>query len=321
MKNILTILLLQGLIFQSTFSQDIEKSNDLERISLNVYMPESSEQLSEISKSQLQNKINQIVTNNGLSGGNQNGRFIVVPVISVLSKEITATTPSMTVLELQLSLYVGDGYEGIKFSSTSVTAKGVGNNETKAYNDAIKKIKVQDPSFKGFFDTGKTKILQYYTSKCDFILKEAQGLVAQEKFDEAIYKLTSVPEVCKTCFDKAMDAVIPIYKMQIDKNCKMKLSQAKLLWASNQDITTANNVSEILSEINPNASCYKEVSALVSEISKRVKQLDQREWKFKLKQQQDDIDIRKATIRAARDIGVAYGNHQPNIVYNIRGWW
>jgi hypothetical protein len=57
-------------------------------------------------------------------------------------------------------------------------------------------------------------------------------------------------------------------------------------------------------------------------MAKRVKELDQREWNFKLKQQQDDVDITKATINAVRDIGVAYGNGQPKtIVYNTRGWW
>jgi hypothetical protein len=40
-----------------------------------------------------------------------------------------------------------------------------------------------------------------------------------------------------------------------------------------------------------------------------------------MKQQQDDVDIQKATIKAARDIGVAYGNNQPDVVYKVYGWW
>jgi hypothetical protein len=42
-----------------------------------------------------------------------------------------------------------------------------------------------------------------------------------------------------------------------------------------------------------------------------------------MKQQQDDVDIQKATIKAARDIGVAYGNGpKANVVqYNVYGWW
>jgi hypothetical protein len=42
-----------------------------------------------------------------------------------------------------------------------------------------------------------------------------------------------------------------------------------------------------------------------------------------LKQPQDGVDIQKATIKAARDIGVAYGNNQPDVRYEtvIYGWW
>ena len=37
----------------------------------------------------------------------------------------------------------------------------------------------------------------------------------------------------------------------------------------------------------------------------------------------NDVDIQKATIKAARDIGVAYGNGpKANVVqYNVYGWW
>jgi hypothetical protein len=41
-----------------------------------------------------------------------------------------------------------------------------------------------------------------------------------------------------------------------------------------------------------------------------------------MKQQQDAVNLEASRIKAARDIGVAYGNGQPkSIVYNVRGWW
>jgi hypothetical protein len=39
-----------------------------------------------------------------------------------------------------------------------------------------------------------------------------------------------------------------------------------------------------------------------------------------LKQEQDAVDLRKAEIKAIRDIGVAYGEHQQPTTYNVR-WW
>ena len=39
--------------------------------------------------------------------------------------------------------------------------------------------------------------------------------------------------------------------------------------------------------------------------------------------EQDEVDIKKAEIKSARDIGVAYGQNQPKTVikYNISSWW
>ena len=53
--------------------------------------------------------------------------------------------------------------------------------------------------------------------------------------------------------------------------------------------------------------------ALYKEIKGKV--LD--DWKFEMKQYQDGVDIQKLQIDAARQVGIAYGNHQPNQNTNI----
>jgi len=323
-KLVLSFILIS--FFSSVvFGQNnLGKSDDAARIALNVYIPEQAESVPAIAESLYRDKISQMLTNYSLSGSNDNGRFIVVPVLSVLGKEVTATAPAMTVLSIQTTLYIGDGYEGIKFSTISLASKGVGQNETKAYIDAIKKIKVVDPAIQNFIETGKRKILEYYNSNCDFTIKRATTLAGQNNFDEAIFTLTNVPEVAKACFDKSMEAVLPIFKKAIDYKCSQSLARAKNIWSAGQDLAAANEVANQLANIDPSASCFSEANKFASIVAKRVLELDKREWNFKLKQQQDEVDIRKATIKAARDIGVAYGNNQPKTVYNttlIRGWW
>ena len=119
-----------------------------------------------------------------------------------------------------------------------------------------------------------------------------------------------------------MDAVGPIYQKQIDRECKSKLMEANTAWNAAQDSYGADTAGGILAQIDPNASCYKEALALSNKIAQRIKEIDQRDWKLQLKEQQDNVDIQKATIKAIRDIGVAYGNGQPKTVtYNVRGWW
>jgi hypothetical protein len=266
----------------------------------------------------LANKLSQIVTQNGMGGSASNQRFIITANINVMSKDITPTAPPMQAFTLDVTLYIGDGIDGTKFASISTTLKGVGENETKAYISALKNLKTTDPNYQAFIEKGKTKIVEYYNSKCDFIVKEAQTLASQNKYEEAIYKLTSVPEVCKTCYDKCMDAVAPIYKLQIDRQCKLKLAEASNLWAANQTVDAGNTAGEILSSIDPSAACFAEVKTLSSKIAARVKELDAREWNYTLKEQAQESE----RIKAYRDVGVAYGNGQPkSVTYNVIGWW
>lgn len=87
----------------------------------------------------------------------------------------------------------------------------------------------------------------------------------------------------------------------------------------------------ILAEINPSSRVYEKGGALLSSISERVRELDEREynrlkeledreWNLKVKEQHDAVELQKANIQAMRDIGVAYGNNQQPVTYNIK-WW
>lgn len=319
MKKI--IILLICIIYNSFIFAQNEKgsTNDVARITLAAYVPQQIDKMPDAARSMLTNKLNQIVTQNGMGGSANSERFIITANVNVISKDLTATAPAMTAFVLDVTLYIGDGIVGTKFSSTSISVKGVGENETKAYISAIKSISPTNPAIQSFVESGKAKIVEYYNSKCNFIIKDAQALVSQNQYDEAIFKLTSVPEVCKDCYDKCMDAIGPIYQKQIDRNCKLKLAEANSLWSANQTLETANEVGGLLSEIDPSASCFVEVKVLSNKITTRVKDLDAREWKYNLREQEQKSE----RIKAYRDIGVAYGKGPKATIiqYNIRGWW
>lgn len=298
------------------------KSDDIGRITLASYIPPQVDKLPEGAKGILQNKLDQIVTQNGMGGSYLNQRFIITANIVVMYKELTATAPSMTAITIDLTLYIGDGIDGSKFSSSNpISLKGIGTNETKAYIEAIKQIKPSDAAIQSFVDQGKTRIIEYYNTRCDFIIKEAETLANINDFDQAIFKLISVPEVCKDCYNKCLDAIGPIYKKKIDLECELKLNEAKTRWAATQNLQGANEVVEIVSSIDPASSCYKDVKELATKVEKRIKELDNREWQFMLQVHKDDKDLKSAAIEAARAIGVAYGNHQPQVVYKVVGWW
>lgn len=325
-NNIKTLALaaafLVGTTFSSTAQNKAGKLNDLGRIVLNSYVSSEAGDISSSVKKMLGNKLGQIVTKNGMGGSALNPKFILTPTVNVLSKDLTSTAPPMTALVLDVTLYIGDGIEGTKFASTSIQVKGVGTNETKAYISALKGINYRNSDIADFIVEGKNKIMAYYNTKCDFIIKEAKVLEDANKFDAAILKLSSVPDVCKECYDKCMDAVGPVYKKQIDRECIIKLTEAKNHWTAAQDENAAKSASRHLGAIDPDAACYKEAQALAAEIGKKVKELNDRDWDFKMKKYEDGVDIAKQRISAAKAVGVAYGNNQPKTVtYNTKSWW
>ncbi|MCH2023181.1 MAG: hypothetical protein MK207_11950 [Saprospiraceae bacterium] len=322
LNSIYTILVFALITNQLLAQNKAGKSDDLGRIVLNSFVSDQIENLPSSAKNLLNNKMSQIATKNGVGGSKLNPRFIITPNISVLTKDITPTAPPMHALTLDVTIYIGDGIEGTKFASTSIQVKGVGANETKAYISALKRIKSSNTDIQSFVEEGKTKIAKYYNSKCDFIIKEAQSLESQNEFDAAILKLTSVPEVCKECYDKCMDAVAPIYQQQLDRECSLSMSKALAIWSGSQDEAGAKEAATILANIDPDSKCIREAGSMIDmlydEMKKRIKEIDQREWDFKVQEQRQESE----RIKAIRDIGVAYGNNQPkNVTYNANGWW
>lgn len=321
MKKILSLILIIVLtIGKSIIAQNtLAKSDDLGRVILSCYVSERIKDLRPDAKKLLETKLNQIASKNGLAGASFSSRFILTANINIITKDLTASAPPMQAYTLQVDFYVGDGIDGTKFSSTSVTVKGVGENESKAFINAIKNISVQNPNFQTFLEDGKKRIIEYYNTRCDFILKEADMLVSQKKYDAAIFKLVSVPEICKDCYMKSMDKVGAVYKLHINNVCKIKLAEAKATWNGSQNVEGAEKVAVLLEGIDPDASCMTEVNQLLANVAKRIKEIDKRDWDFKIEK---EVNLERDRIKAYRDVGVAYGENQPKSVeYNIIGWW
>lgn len=194
------------------------------------------------------------------------------------------------------------------FATASLNAKGVGTNETKAYIDAVKHINANSKQFKELAETGKAKIIAYYEAQCDNIIKKAQSLAKQKNYEAALYELTVIPDVC-SCYDRALEATAEIYQQYIDYLCDVNLAKARTAWAAEQNADGAKKAGDYLANIYPDAKCYKEGMDLYREIKGKV--LD--DWKFEMKIYQDGVDLERERIRAWRDVGVAYGNHQQPI--------
>lgn len=326
MKKILFLICLLALSSIS-FSQNVEKSpDDFARISLNVHVPDQVEPITPIVQSALENRLSQIVSKYGVADNGLNKRFSIVPRITVTDKSITSTAPAMHVLVLEVSFFIGDGVDGKLFSSYSISSKGVGENETKAYMSALKSIKTDNPKFETFINEGKKKILEYYNSQCDFILKAVDAFTAKAEYDEGLTLLSSIPQVSSVCYEKANDMTGVIYRSKIDYECKKIYNEARSIWSAKQDENGAEEASRLLIQIDPLSSCYTNAKNLLgqirNDIKQRIKELDQREWQYQMQEQQNTADLKKEIVRAAAKVAVAHVKSKPTtiVVYN-RFWY
>lgn len=292
--------------------------DDAARIAISTYMDPTS-QIPSNARKVLTDRMQKIITKNGM-GSSKNTRFIMTANVRELNLEKSETAPVIYIYNLEINLYIGDGIDGTLFSSCSMEVSAAGDSKDKAYLAALKKVKASDPAYQNFLNEGKQKIVDYYASKCDFIIAQAQTKAKNQDFDGALYDLMQVPDVCKACYDKCMAAAQPIYQEKINQEGAALLAEARNVWSAGQDVAAAESASAILSKINPQSTSFAAADKLSADIAKRVKELDQREWNFMLKQQQDEVDLEKASIRAIRDIGVAYGENQQPTTYNVV-WW
>ncbi len=313
MRKINQILLVAAIMLSSTMSfAQSSASKDENRIMLTSWVPSQIEGMPASARKMLTNRLKQVVTKNGLGGSPYNTRFIISANITVMSKDILPGPPPMHAYNLDVTLYIGDGFEGTVFASTTISVKGVGTNENKAYISGLKRISPKNPEIQAFVKNGKEKIIQYYKDNCDLIIKKANSLADQGKFKHAIFMLAAVPSACEECYVKAMNAIKPIYKKQIDKDCKEKLQKATAIWNASQDMAAAEEAGAMLASIDPGASCVGQARTLSNKIAAKVKQIDAREWKYIVKDQQQESE----RIKAIRDIGVAYGKGpKANVTY------
>ena len=305
MKNFLTICI-AALMSATMFAAETEF------LPISVYAADNSENFPEGAKAMIENKLTQLLTRNGIAGLDYMGQFVLTVTTTPLDKDIIAGPPMKISEKMEMNLYIVDAYTKTIFSSTSFTVRGLGETENKCYLNAISRMPLQTPQIAQFIQEGKEKIIGYYDHEGEALIKKAQYLAKQKKYDEALFWVALIPQQSKH-YDAALAAGQAIYQQYINNECNVNLAAARQAWAAHQNANGAEAAGEFLAKILPDAACYGDAMALYKEIKGKV--LD--DWKFEMKQYQDGVDLEKQRIEAARAVGVAYGTHQPSKEVNI----
>ena len=330
MKKILLIFVL----LCTTHIKAQERLDDIGRITIHAYVPES-ENLPFESHKLLETKLTQIISENGIADNENYVRFVLTAKINVISKDIVAGPPQRISQKLDITLILGDVEEDKVYSQLTISGIGIGQNMEKSFISAIKNIKPRNQAITSFIQEGKEKMLAYYQTHCEDLITKAKKQASQQNYEDALMILTSIPDVCTDCFNQAALIAAPIYTDMIEARGAMFLNQARSEWAKNPTREGAKETIRLLSQINFAASCQPQVSSLMREITAKMNEIDRREWEHQVKVYQDGIEREKRQwaqhvreyedrvqthrmyLKAVRDVSIAYALNQPKVVTRI----
>lgn len=314
----LFIFLIGLLPFAVLAQNDLGSANDYDRIALDVFIPDQVESIPDHAKSLITSKLTNAITEKGMAGAGASPRFLVTAKMELLTKDIAPTVPKVETYTFDIYLYIVDHVDKTIVSSTSFTAKGTGSNANKAYTSALRTLDLKNEKVEKFLDDGKRKIIEYYNSRCDFIIARAKSLATQNQFADALATLSGIPEVCKDCYMKAMNEIGPIYQDFIDHDCQIMVNVASACWAAQPNSDGAMQAGAVLAGIDPDSRCYSESRTLIDKMEQKVLKDEKRDWSFMREVYQNEVMLEALRIKAFRDVGVAYGeNQQPTYVYDI----
>jgi hypothetical protein len=301
MKNVsIWLSIFMILSYSGRTQSSLGKTDDLGRIAIAAIVPDEAG-VPGGAQRMLQNKLMQVASQNGL-GAIEGSQFVMVPMVSIINKDVTPTAPPMVSLNIEVTLYIVDIVSRNIYSQTSIPLKGVGNSEERAYTQALNGINPRHGQFRGFVEKGKEKIIEYYNSQCDVIISTSKALAGQKKFEEALFTLLSVPDVSRECFDKCMAISIDVYQEYANQKCNEYLSAARAAWAGKE----LSKVEESLGKITPDMACYPQSEQLLAQITAAVEAEGAGAWSFKMKQYDDSVDIEKMKIEAGRDVAKSW---------------
>ncbi|MCM1028822.1 MAG: hypothetical protein NC342_00450 [Pseudoflavonifractor sp.] len=253
------------------------------------------------------NKLKSLTSTSDVLGAIENAQFAIALNYSFRDKQILSGSPTKIIYVIEATFQIIDLKGNRNFATYTKDIKGIGNNEQKALINAFQKINSNDENLKKFLREGNNKIIDYYNANYEQIISKARLLASTKHFDEALYNLMTIPECCNG-YGLVMEVSSTIYQQFIDQHCNENLAQARAAWIASPNRDGAMSASIFISEIYPDAGCYEDAIHLANEIKKQMGE----EWKFAMKQWDDNISLERQRIEAMREIGISFAKSKTN---------
>lgn len=312
MKTVFKYLLSGAALLLAVGAQ--AQTTEKAKVPVSIYFPEQVESVPVEAQNVLVSKLTSAAAQNGMAATPDFAQFYVTCTASVLDRNVIAGAPTKYRQQVELTFYVVDAFARKIFNSTTCTAKGVGNSEAKAYIASFRQLSTQNAALKRFLTETSGQIVDYYEGQCDNIIELARSLAKVGKYDEALFRLSLYPEACPS-FNKIVEVASEIYQKYIDDRANRCLAKARAIWNAGQDAAAASEAGQYLAEIMPEASCYADAVALSDEIKERVKSDIDYVRQIEARDNAQAHEVRMESIKAWKEVGIAYGNNQKSHTY------
>ncbi len=282
-------------------------------INLSVVSVPQTEKVPAATVNYLNNKLTQLVTNTGISADPGMSQFFIAGRFSHIFEDVVPGPPTQTALHTTLTLYIGDMSSESVYATTTIDLRGVGTSDQRAYINALRQVNARNSRVSSFIEAGKEKVIDYFNKQYPQILKRAERLAASHDYEAALWQLAPVPECC-VGYPQVEAAILRYFQAFIDQQGQALYAKAYSSWGASPDAVGAAEAFEYLAQIDPASAYYPKAQALAQEIKKTVKS----DYDFENRQKYNDaIDLKRSTIEAARQVGVAYGRGQQPTTTNL----
>jgi len=246
----------------------------------------------------IESKLTNIISQYGNTGNLGDPTFALIPAINIVSKNVTATAPTMFSNTYEVTVYTVNMLDGTIFSSSSFTIKGVGQSPLKAFINAMQFSTFNEDKFSTLLLEGQDKALKYYEDNCDKIMAQAKNEEMQKNYSSAFAILKTIPSAV-SCFTKSNQLLQEVYQKKLTTDCNELLTQMKAELGKQSDVGGFNDKAMFYySLITSDAPCYKEAQFLynnyVRKLDPKAKQkweADEREFNLRKKKQDQDHEF------------------------------
>lgn len=154
-------LILEGQHETSETKAPAKTQSETNRVELMVADMEQGDKVPQSVVNQLQVKLIHALTANGVVSTNDENQFFIAGRFSHAYIETVPGPPVQVAVHTLLTLYIGDAKNKKIFASQDFDLRGVGDNEERAFFNALSRFNVKDAAFVDLVNEGESKIVEY----------------------------------------------------------------------------------------------------------------------------------------------------------------